>query len=243
MSVFIVEKEPKSPVTEAYRTLRTNIQFSSFDNDLKSILVTSSGPSEGKSTTIGNIAFTMAQAGKKVILIDCDLRKPSIHKKFAISNKIGLSDYLVGEASLEEVVVNYADNLNIIPSGTIPPNPAEMISSNKMKAFIKQCEAEYDCVLVDAPPVIAVTDAQILSTFINGVLLVVAAAQADKDAAVKAKELLVNVKANIIGVVLTKAKSKSGYGYGYGYGYSYGYGYGYYYGDDDEKKKKRRKKK
>lgn len=235
MSVFIVENKPKSPVTEAYRTLRTNIQFSSFDSDLKSILVTSSGPAEGKSTTIGNIAFTMAQGGKKVIIIDCDLRKPSMHKKFGISNKIGLSDYLIGEASLEEVTVKYNDSLSLIPSGTIPPNPAEMISSNKMKAFIEQCEADYDCVLVDAPPVIAVTDAQILSTFIGGVLLVVASAQADKDAAVKAKELLVNVKANIIGVVLTKAKSKSGYGYGYGYGY--------YYGDDGEKKKKRKRKK
>lgn len=238
MSVFIVENEPKSPVTEAYRTLRTNIQFSSFDNDLKSILVTSSGPSEGKSTTIGNIAFTMAQAGKRVILIDCDLRKPSVHKKFSISNKIGLSDYLVGEATLEEVVVKYNDSLSIIPSGTIPPNPAEMISSNKMKSFIKQCEADYDCVLVDAPPVIAVTDAQILSTFINGVLLVVASGQSDKDAAVKAKELLVNVKANIVGVVLTKTKTKSGYGYGKGYGY----GYGYYYADDDGSKKKKGKK-
>lgn len=235
MSVFIVENKPKSPVSEAYRTLRTNIQFSSFDSDLKSILVTSSGPAEGKSTTIGNIAFTMAQGGKKVVLIDCDLRKPSMHKKFGISNKIGLSDYLIGEASLEEVTVKYNDSLSLIPSGTIPPNPAEMISSNKMKAFIKQCEADYDCVLVDAPPVIAVTDAQILSTFIGGVLLVVASAQADKDAAVKAKELLVNVKANIIGVVLTKAKSKSGYGYGYGYGY--------YYGDDGEKKKNRKNKK
>lgn len=235
MSVFVVENEPKSPVSEAYRTLRTNIQFSSFDNELKSILVTSSGPAEGKSTTIGNIAFAMAQAGKKVLLIDCDLRKPSIHKKFSISNKVGLSDYLVGEAAYEEVVVKYKDNLNIIPSGTIPPNPAEMISSNKMKAFVEKCKEDYDCVLVDAPPVIAATDAQILSTFIDGVLLVVASAQTDKDAAVKAKELLLNVKANIIGVVLTKAKSKSGYGYGYGYGY--------YYGEEEGKKKKRKNKK
>nr|WP_269144142.1 CpsD/CapB family tyrosine-protein kinase [Clostridium guangxiense] len=235
MSIFIVENEPKSPVSEAYRTLRTNIQFSSFDKEIKSILVTSSGPEEGKSTTIGNLAFAMTQAGKKVVLVDCDLRKPSVHKKFSISNMTGLSNYLVGEIDFEGVLTKYSDNLHIIPSGTIPPNPAEMISSNKMKSFIQRCKEEYDCILLDAPPVIAVTDAQLLSTEVDGVLLVVASQQADKDAVKKAKELLQNVKANIIGVVLTKTKSKSGYGKGYGYYY--------YYSEEDGKGKKKRKKK
>lgn len=213
MSTFIVENQPKSPVSEAYRILRTNIQFSSFDNEVKSILITSSGTVEGKSTTAGNLALTMIQSGKSVILLDCDLRKPSIHKKFSISNKIGLSNYLIGEVDFEDVIVKYKDNLHVIPSGTIPPNPSEMISSNKMKSFIQRCKEEYDYVILDAPPVIAVTDAQILSTDVDGVLLVVAAEQSDKNAVIKAKELLENVKANIIGAVLTKVKNRYSYNY------------------------------
>lgn len=228
MSIFIVENKPKSHVSEAYRTLRTNIQFSTFDNEIKSILITSAGPSEGKSTTAGNLAFAMAQTGKKVILLDCDLRKPSIHKKFSISNKSGLSDYLIGEVNFEDVVVKYCDNLHVIPCGTIPPNPVEMISSNKLKNFIQECKELYDCVILDTPPVVAVTDAQIISAEVDGVLLVAAAEQTDKSAMLKAKELLEDAKANIIGSVLTKVKIKS----------SYGYGKEYYYSEEDRRNKK-----
>lgn len=235
MSVFVVENQPKSPVSEAYRILRTNIEFSSFDSELKSILVTSPGTVEGKSTTAGNLAFTMAQAGKKVLLLDCDFRKPSVHKKFSISNKVGLSNYLIGEVNFEDVLIKYSENLDIIPSGTIPPNPAEMIASNKMKNFIEKCKEEYGCVILDTPPVIAVTDAQILSTDVDGVLLIAAAEQSDKNALVKAKELLQNVKANIVGVVLTKVKSK------YNYGYGKGKRYYDYYSEEDSKKRKKKK--
>lgn len=222
--MLIVEREPKSIAAEAYRTLRTNIQYSSFDKELKTIIVTSSEPSEGKTVTSGNLALAMAQSDKKVLLIDCDLRRPNIHKKFNISNEIGLSNYLVGEASLEKVLIKYNENLFLIPAGTIPPNPAEMLASKKMKSFLDALEEKFDCILIDTPPVIAVTDAQILSTIVDGVLLVVASGQAGKQSAIKAKELLLKVKANILGTVLTKVPLNKGKEYGYSYYYYYGNG-------------------
>jgi capsular exopolysaccharide synthesis family protein len=222
---LIVQKNPKSPISEAYRTLRTNIQFSSFESDIKTILITSSGPSEGKTTTSGNLALTFAQSGKKVLLVDCDLRRPSVHKKFMISNQIGLSNLLINNLKLEDVAVNYIDNLYILTSGTIPPNPAEMMGSKKMKAFIEEVREKFDYIILDTPPVIAVTDAQILSTMADGVLLVVSSGQAEKEAAERAKELLMNVKANILGVVLNKVEINS----------RKSYGYYYYYGNDKER--------
>lgn len=233
--MLIVEKEPKSIASEAYRTLRTNIQYSSFDKDVKTILITSSGPSEGKSTTAGNLALSMAQADKKVLLIDCDLRKPTVHKKFNISNEKGLSNYLIGEVSLDEVLEKYSDNLYLLTSGTIPPNPAEMLSSKKMKEFLNSMEDEFDSIIIDSPPVLAVTDAQILSTIVEGVLLVAASGQTEKEIIIRSKELLMKVKANILGVVLTKVPVNTGKGYGYSYYY--------YYGEEGTKHKKRRTKK
>ncbi|KYH28014.1 MULTISPECIES: CpsD/CapB family tyrosine-protein kinase [Clostridium] len=232
--MLIVEKEPKSIAAEAYRTLRTNIQYSSFDKDIKTILVTSSGPSEGKSTTTGNLALTMAQSDKKVLIVDCDLRKPTVHKKFSISNEKGLSNYLIGEVELDDVIVKYSENLYLLTSGTIPPNPAEMLSSKKMKEFLDLMKEKFDTVIIDSPPVLAVTDAQILSTEVEGVLLVAASGQTEKEALIRAKELLLKVKANILGVILTRVPQDSGKG---------GYTYYYYYGDGDDNHKKRRKKK
>ena len=232
--MLIVEKEPKSIAAEAYRTLRTNIQYSSFDKDIKTILVTSSGPSEGKSTTTGNLALTMAQSDKKVLIVDCDLRKPTVHKKFSISNEKGLSNYLIGEVELDDVIVKYSENLYLLTSGTIPPNPAEMLSSKKMKEFLDLMKEKFDTVIIDSPPVLAVTDAQILSTEVEGVLLVAASGQTEKEALIRAKELLLKVKANILGVILTRVPQDSGK--------SYGYTYYYYYGDGDDNHKKRRKK-
>lgn len=232
--MLIVEKEPKSIAAEAYRTLRTNIQYSSFDKDIKTILVTSSGPSEGKSTTTGNLALTMAQSDKKVLIVDCDLRKPTVHKKFSISNEKGLSNYLIGEVGLDDVIVKHSENLYLLTSGIIPPNPAEMLSSKKMKEFLDLMKEKFDTVIIDSPPVLAVTDAQILSTEVEGVLLVAASGQTEKEALIRAKELLLKVKANILGVILTKVPQDSGK--------SYGYTYYYYYGDGDDNHKKRRKK-
>jgi capsular exopolysaccharide synthesis family protein len=226
--MLIVQDNPKSPISEAYRTLRTNIQFSSFDNELDTILVTSSGPSEGKSITSANLALSMAEVDKKVLLIDCDLRKPSIHKKFNLSNSKGLSNLLIGQFKFDEVAQKYNDNMCILTSGTVPPNPSEMLASKKMKQFLDEAKKIFDFIILDTPPVVAVTDAQLLSTMVGGVLLVVAAGQAEIGAAEKAKELLNNVKANIIGVVLNKAEVTGGKKYGY---------YHYYYGEGKKKEK------
>lgn len=228
--MLIVQDNPKSPISEAYRTLRTNIQFSNFDDDMKVILVTSSGPSEGKSTTAANLALAMAETGKKVLLIDCDLRKPSLHKKFNISNSKGLSNLLIGQHKFSDAARRYNENLYILTSGTIPPNPSEMLSSKKMINFLEEAKSNFDFVILDTPPVIAVTDAQILSTMVGGVLLVIASGQAEIAAAQKAKELLEHVKANIIGVVLNKAEVSSGKNYGY---------YHYYYGEGKTSNKKK----
>ena len=233
--MLIVEKEPKSIASEAYRTLRTNIQYSSFDSDIRTILVTSSGPSEGKSTTAGNLAISMAQADKKVLIIDCDLRKPTVHKKFNVSNEKGLSNYLIGEVTLEEAIVKYSDRINLLTSGTIPPNPAEMLSSKKMKEFLQEMKNEFDVIIIDSPPVLAVTDAQVLSTIVEGVILVAASGHTEKEATIRAKELLIKVKANILGVVLTKVPMNTGKGYGYSYYY--------YYGEENKNNKKGSKKK
>lgn len=224
--MLIVQDNPKSPISEAYRTLRTNIQFSNFDENMDTILVTSSGPSEGKSTVVSNLALTVAETGKKVLLIDCDLRKPSIHKKFNISNNRGISNLLIGQYKFTDVIQRHTENLYILTSGTIPPNPSEMLSSRKMKAFLEEARKTFDFIILDTPPVIAVTDAQLLSTMVGGVLLVVASGQAEIPAVQRTKELLDQVKANIIGVVVNKAEVHSGKSYGY-YHYYYGEGKGH----------------
>lgn len=224
--MLITQKDPKAIASEAYRTLRTNIQYSSFDKEISTILVTSTAPGEGKSVTCGNLALTMAQAGKRVLVIDCDLRKPTLHKKFTISNRTGISNFLLGQITLEEVMYKYSDKLCLLPSGTIPPNPSEMLSSKKLKEFLKSMKGVFDYIIIDSPPVMAVTDAQILSTIADGVLLVAASGQTQKEGLVKAKEQILKVGGNLLGVVLNKVPIKTGKGYG---------NYYYYYGGDDKK--------
>lgn len=200
--MFIVEKEPKSIAAESYRTLRTNIQYSSFDKPYQTIVVTSSEPGEGKSTTSGNLALCLAQGEKKVILIDCDLRKPSIHKKFKISNIAGLSDVIIGKEEITDVVHRYNKNLLILTSGKIPPNPSEMLSSKAMNNLLERLKREFDYIILDTPPVQAVTDSQILSTKVDGTILVVRAEKTKGDSVNNAVSLLKKVNANIIGTVL-----------------------------------------
>lgn len=210
---------PKSPVSEAYRTLRTNIEFSGIDRELKTIMVTSTGPSEGKSTTIANLAVVTAQTEKKTLLVDADLRKPTVHHTFDLNNRQGLTTYLAGQGSLESVIQkSHVPHLDIITAGPIPPNPAEMLSSKVMTRFIEMVSEQYDQVLFDTPPVIAVTDAQVLATKLDGVILVVDSGTTNKDIAVKAKSQLENVKANILGVVLNNKKMQGDSYYYYYYG-------------------------
>ncbi|MGV8983538.1 CpsD/CapB family tyrosine-protein kinase [Clostridium sp.] len=210
---MITLKNPKSRSAEAFRTLRTNIQFSSLDKEFKSIVVTSSGAGEGKSTVLSNLAITMAESGKKVILVDCDFRKPSIHKKMGITNSVGLTNILVQDVKKEECIVKTdVNNLFILTSGPIPPNPAELLGTQKMKNFIEILKSEYDLVLIDAPPVLAVTDAQILATIADGVIFVASYGEAQKDALVDAKELIDKVGGKILGIVFNKVpEAVSGY--------------------------------
>ncbi|MBC2582735.1 CpsD/CapB family tyrosine-protein kinase [Clostridium sp. DJ247] len=229
---IITVKEMKSPIAEAYRTLRTNIQFSSFDNKVQTIVVTSSGPGEGKSTTAANLAVVMAESGAKTILIDCDQRKPTLHKIFLLSNQVGISDLLVGNVKFEKAVTSTKiENLDILTSGTRPPNPAELLASSKMKQFIDGLRQNYEYIIVDTPPIVAVTDAQILSSYADGCLLVIASSEVEREAAARAKELLQKVNAKILGAVLNKLET-----------HEKGYYYSYYYGNDDHKIRKKKRK-
>ena len=224
-----MKRDGKSPIAETYRTLRTNIQFTALDTKEKVLLVTSAEMGEGKSTTIANLAVAIAEAGKKVLLIDCDMRRPTIHKIFKISNIQGVSDYLIGQVTLDRVINKVEPFLDIIPSGTIPPNPSELLGSNRMKVFLEEIRKEYDYILLDAPPVMAVTDAQVLSTLSSGVILVVASGKAQRELAKRSKELLEAVGAKIIGSVLTCIDVKSSQ-----------YGYYHYYAVDEPVQAKRR---
>ncbi len=202
--MFVVEENPRSMEAESYRKLRTNIQYSSIDKEIKSIVITSSGPKEGKSTVSGNLALSFSQNGKKVIIIDCDLRKPSMHRKFNISNLLGLSEVILGKETLNKAIQQYKSNVHILPSGKIPPNPAEMISSTTMTNLLEELKEKYDILILDSPPLDAVTDGQILSTKVDGTILVLKAEESKIEDVKEAKNLLNRVGANIIGLVINE---------------------------------------
>lgn len=215
---LIASLNPRSPISEQYRTIRTNLQFSSVDTLLKTILVTSSGPSEGKSMTTANLAVVYAQQGKKVLLIDTDLRKPTIHYTFRLDNLKGLSNILVGENSLEQVITSSEiDNLDTVSCGPIPPNPSELLASRKMEKMIEDASKLYDVILFDTPPVLAVTDAQIMANICDGSLLVVRSKKTEIEAAKKSVEILQSAKAKLLGTILNdREKKAANYYYYYG---------------------------
>ena len=217
--MFIVDEKPKSIAAEAYRTLRTNIQYSSFDEEIRTIVVTSSEPGEGKSTTAGNIAILFAQAAKKTVIIDCDLRKPSLHKKFKISNIGGLSDILIGKEKIDDVIHHFNEELDVITSGKLPPNPAEMLGSRTMERLLVALKERYDIIILDTAPLQAVTDAQILSTKSDGIILVVRAHATKRESVIQAKGLIEKVGGKILGTVLNGVENTRGkYYYYYGTG-------------------------
>lgn len=214
--MFVMEKAPKSIDAEAYRSLRSNIEYSSFDDEYRVIVVTSSVPGEGKSTTAGNLAIALAQSGNSVLLVDCDMRKPSIHKKFKISNAAGTAELLLRKKLFEEVANKYNENLTIITAGKIPPNPSEMLASRAMTAFIKEMKKEFKYIILDTPPLQAVTDAQVLSTKADGVLLVVRAGSTKKELVSNSVDLINKVQGKVIGTVLNGVENKKNNYYYYG---------------------------
>ena len=220
---FIVDKLPDSIPSEAFRALRTRIQFSRVNTEsLKSILITSSAPQEGKTTIAVNLAGSFAQSKKKVLLIDCDLRKPSVHKLFEANRTPGLIDYLIGNAKLDEVLtVSKLSNLNYITAGTIPPNPAEMLDSQEMRNFLKQMRGQYDLVILDSPPIIAVTDSEILTSMVDGTMLVVSSENTEIEMMERSVELIRRENTQFLGTVLNNFSYKSGYGSYYKYYYYY----------------------
>jgi len=207
---------PKSPVAEQYRTIRTNIQFSTVDEEISSMIVTSAGPGEGKSTTAANLAVVFAQQGKKVLLVDADLRKPTAHYTFKVDNHVGLTNILTRQSTINEAVKRTSqDFLSLLTSGPIPPNPAELMASKTMRQFIADAKRDYDIVLFDSPPVLAVADAQILSNSVDGVVLVVSSGKTELESAKKAKELLEQAQAKILGTVLNNKKVQDSHYYYY----------------------------
>jgi capsular exopolysaccharide synthesis family protein len=219
---IITHENPKSPISEAYRTLRTNIQFSALDEEIRTIMVTSAGPGEGKSTTITNLAVVNAQSDTKVVIIDADLRKPTAHHTFRLSNRWGLTSVLSGQAKLEDVIQeSHIPNLYVITAGAIPPNPSEMLSSKRMTAVLDELKNMFGMIFIDTPPALAVTDAQIVATKTDGVIMVIDSGKVKREMAMKAKANLDHVKARILGVILNNMDRKNAESYYY-----------YYYGSD-----------
>ena len=231
MSRIISIKNPKSPIAEAYRGIRTSIEFSNLDKDLQVITVTSSMQNEGKSTVLANLAVSFANLDKKVLIMEGDLRNPSVHRMFNISNIKGLTDILLQNKVFADCVhCTDVKNLHVLTCGAIPPNPSEMLSSKKIREFIKSLREYYDYIFIDAPPIGIVTDAGIISTYTDGCIFVVGAGDADIEMAKVSKERLEKVGANILGVVLNKFESSGASGY-----------YNYYY-EQETKARGRRKK-
>lgn len=222
----IISKNAPFQYVEAYKTLRTNINFMSASNNYKKLIITSSIPGEGKSNVAVNLCISLAENGKKVLLIDCDLRKPVLHKYLRITRRTsGLTNILSGEANPADVIIRFSDlNFDVITAGVIPPNPAELLGSARMGSMLDSLASQYDYIIMDTPPASVVTDAAVLSALADGVLFVVSHANATIESAQLAKKNLEAANANIIGAILNgfdlKSTSRdSGYYYSYEYGY------------------------
>jgi capsular exopolysaccharide synthesis family protein len=226
---IITIAKPRMPVSEAFRSIRTNLQFSGIDAPLRSMLVTSASPSDGKTSVAANLATVFAQSEKDVVIIDADLRRPRLHKVFKLSNRIGLSDYFIRTpdrmtGAIKQTPVN---GLNIVTSGSLPPNPSELLSSNKMKEVLDLLSSHYDMLIVDSPPLLAVTDALVLARFVDGVILVIDPRRSKRGAIRQAIEQLQRTEVRLLGVVLNNIKVKrSSYYYARDYYYSKQYGKG-----------------
>ncbi|WP_188993502.1 CpsD/CapB family tyrosine-protein kinase [Paenibacillus nasutitermitis] len=219
-SHLITLLNPKSPISESYRKLRTNIQFSSLDTPMKVLMVASAQVDEGKTTTISNLAIAYAQEGKKVLLLDADLRKPSLHRVLSQNNRNGLTNILTDQIKWRDAIKSTEiENLSVLVAGPIPPNPSEILGNHRMNSLLEELKEQFDIVLIDTPPILAVTDSLIVSALCDGVIMVVSAGKVDKELVKKAKASLEHVNARIIGAVLNNINRKdikSGFNYVYG---------------------------
>lgn len=207
---LIVQDDPKAIGSEAFRTLRTNLQFASLNEELVTISLTSTGLSEGKSVVCSNLAVSIAQTGSRVILVDCDLRKPVIHRIFGLRNSVGLTTVLTGQSDIESALQKTgSENLRVLTAGPIPPNPAELLQSKSMQQTLEEIKGLADKILIDAPPVLPVADAMILASYVDGVIFVVGVHQAPREMVRRAKEQLESTNVRILGVVLNKVKYNS----------------------------------
>jgi len=205
---LVMMQAPRSPAAEAYRTLSTNIQFSSLDRDVKRLLVTSVGPDEGKSIVLANLAITMAESGRQVVIVDCDLRHPSLHQVFGLADQPGLTSMVLDESLAPPLQPTSVPNVSLVPAGPLPPNPSELISTERFTRVLDAIGAQADVVLIDAPPVATVADATILSTRVDGVLLVVDSGRTRRETARRATQQLERVGARLLGAVLTNVKAE-----------------------------------
>ncbi|MGB4439137.1 MAG: CpsD/CapB family tyrosine-protein kinase [Sedimentibacter sp.] len=204
MEKFTAINDQKSPITEAYRKVAANIQFSNIDGNIKTIMVTSSMENEGKSTTISNLATVMADLNKNILLIDFDFRKPSIHKQFNLSNRSGLTDLLVNKENYKGYINNVYPKLDVMTTGKLPSNPAEILNSNAIKELLKELSSHYDYIFLDTPPIILVSDPITIASYSDAVILTVEFAKTEKEIAKKSVDSLRRVNANIIGTILNK---------------------------------------
>jgi non-specific protein-tyrosine kinase len=212
-SDLVTVSEPRSPISEAYRNLRTNLEFSSLDRTLKTLVVTSAGVGEGKSTTLANLAVVSAQAGRKVILVGADLRRPRLFQILDLSNEAGLTTMLMDDVALAAPPLQETgvDGLSVLTSGPLPPNPAELMGSRRMEEVIASLAEQADQVFFDTPPVVAVTDAAVLATKVDGVLLVISAGTTRRENARTAVQRLEQINARLVGTVLTNVQMGAGF--------------------------------
>ena len=213
---LVMAQAPRSAAAEAYRTLSTNIQFSSLDRDVRTLLVTSVGPDEGKSIVLANLAITMAEGGRRVVMVDCDLRRPSLHEIFGLADQPGLTTMMLNESLALPLQVTPFANVSLVAAGPLPPNPAELVGSNRMRESLEAAGSDFDMVLLDSPPVVSVSDAIALASFTDGVVLVVSSGKVPHDVVRRAAGQIEAVKGRILGVVINNVNLKrDGYYYDY----------------------------
>jgi len=242
---LVTGRDPRNPVSEAYRSLRTNLTFSNPDRPPRTIVFTSPLPQDGKSTSTSNLAITLAQQGIRTLLVDADLRRGVLHTVFGVERDPGLTTALAGECNIDEAVreidLGESGTLHFLPSGPYPPNPAEVLGSEKMRRMLETLEEGYELILLDSPPLTVVTDAAVLGTKADGVVLVARANATEKGALTYAVEQLGNVRAPILGVVLNDVDFRRDSRYSSSYG-RYGYYYQHYYAEEGQKRGKKKTK-